>query len=175
MLICDGRAIISDRIFSENPVFDKKNLKMELSQLLECEIVIIPACKSQDDDLTGHADGMVRFVDKNTIIGNCLDNDYQYIKDGFKKVIEQYGLKYIEMPCFIGKRDPKYPYSAIGVYVNYLEVNNLIVMPIFGREEDKEAIRILKETFPDRVIETIDYNDVALEGGLLNCTTWVVK
>lgn len=26
-----------------------------------------------------------------------------------------------------------------------------------------------------RIIETIDYNDVAFEGGLLNCTTWIVR
>ena len=48
-------------------------------------------------------------------------------------------------------------------------------MPIFGRDEDKQVEQILKETFPDKTIETIDYNEVAQEGGLLNCTTWVVK
>ena len=53
-------------------------------------------------------------------------------------------------------------------------VNNLIVLPVFGREEDKQAVEIMQKTFPDRVIETLNYNDVAQEGGLLNCTTWVV-
>lgn len=176
VLICDGRAILTDRIFSENPGIDEDTIKKELARLLECEIIIIPAYKSKEDDLTGHADGMVRFVDRNTIIGNKLDNEYQYIKNGMQKAIEQFGLKYISMPFFIDKKDPQHPYSAIGVYVNYLEVNNLIVMPIFGREEeDNQAIEVMKQTFPDRIIETIDYNDVALEGGLLNCTTWVRK
>ena len=119
---------------------------------------------------------MVRFVDRNTIIGNCLANEYQYIKEGVQKAINDFNLQYIEMPFFIDKKDPKHPYSAIGVYVNYLEVNNLIVMPVFGRkEEDEKAINVMKATFPDRIIETINYNDVALEGGLLNCTTWVLK
>ena len=176
VLICDGRAILTDRIYSENPGIDEDTIKKELARLLECEIIIIPAYKSKEDDLTGHADGMVRFVDRNTIIGNKMDNEYQYIKNGMQKAIEQFGLKYISMPFFIDKKDPKHPYSAIGVYVNYLEVNNLIVMPIFGREEeDNQAIEVMKQTFPDRIIETIDYNDVALEGGLLNCTTWVRK
>lgn len=174
VLICDGRAILTDRIFSENPGIDEDTIKKEMARLLECEIIIIPAYKSKDDDLTGHADGMVRFVDRNTIIGNKLDNEYQYIKNGMQKAIEQFDLKYISMPFFIDKKDPQHPYSAVGVYVNYLEVNNLIVMPIFGREEeDNQAIEVMKQTFPDRIIETIDYNDVALEGGLLNCTTWV--
>lgn len=175
VLICGGRAILTDRIFSENPDIDEDTIKKELARLLECEIIIIPAYKSKEDDLTGHADGMVRFVDRNTIIGNKLDNEYQYIKNGMQKAIDQFGLKYISMPFFIDKKDPKHPYSAIGVYVNYLEVNDLIVMPIFGRDEDNQAFKIMRQTFPDRTIETIDYNDVALEGGLLNCTTWVRK
>lgn len=170
VLICDGRAILSNRIFSENSNWDKEKLVSELSKLLECEIIIIPA---ENDDMTGHADGMVRFVNRNTIVGNKLADEYKYWREGMEKVIEQYGLKYIDIPFFLPK-DPKHPHSAIGIYVNYLEVNNLIVMPVFGRDEDKHAVDVLRQTFPDRVIETIDYNDVAQEGGLLNCTTWVV-
>ena len=173
VLICDGRAIISDRLFSENPNKNREELIRELSKLLECEIIIIPALKSKDEDLTGHADGMVRFVNRNTILGNKLSNEYQYIQKGMQKVIEQYGMKYIDVPFFEVK-DREHPLSAIGIYVNYLEVNNLIVLPVFGREEDEKVISILKETFPDKIIETINYNDVAQEGGLLNCTTWVV-
>ena len=171
VLICDGRAILSNRIFSENSNWDKEKLVNELSKLLECEIIIIPA---ENDDMTGHADGMVRFVNRNTILGNKLADEYKYWREGMEKVIEQYGLKYIDVPFFLPK-DPKHPHSAIGIYVNYLEVNNLIVLPVFGRDEDKQAVDVLRQAFPDRVIDTIDYNDVAQEGGLLNCTTWVVR
>ncbi len=59
--------------------------------------------------------------------------------------------------------------------MNYLELNDLIVAPVFGREEDKQAIEILQQAFPNKQIEEINYNDVAQEGGLLNCTTWVVR
>ena len=72
-------------------------------------------------------------------------------------------------------KDRKHPISAIGIYVNYLEVNDLIVMPIFNRDEDNQVLEILQRAFPNKIIETIDYNDVAKEGGLLNCTTWVVR
>ena len=171
VLLCDDRAIISDRVFSENKDWNREKLVSELSRLLECEIIIIPA---ENDDMTGHADGMVRFVNRNTIIGNKLADEYKYWRDGMQKVIDQYGLKYIDVPFFLPK-DPKHPLSAIGVYVNYLEVNDLIVLPVFGRDEDEQVIRIIKSVFPERTIETIDYNDVAKEGGLLNCTTWVIS
>ena len=50
-------------------------------------------------------------------------------------------------------------------------------MPVFGvpGNRDAEALAKLKEVFPNKTIETIDYNDVALTGGILNCTTWVIK
>lgn len=175
VLICDGRSIISDRLFSENPERDKDSLVKELAKLLECEIIIIPALKSQDEDLTGHADGMVRFVDRNTIIGNeRRPNEYKYMKEGLQAAIDKFNLTYIDIPYFEDK-DAKHPYSAIGIYVNYLELNDLIVMPIFNNKEDKTAIEIIKKAFPNKHIETIDYNDIAKEGGLLNCTTWVIN
>ncbi|MBQ6277791.1 MAG: agmatine deiminase family protein [Bacteroidales bacterium] len=172
VLICDGRAILSDRIFSENPDYKKDSLISELSKLLECEIIIIPA---QKGDYTGHADGMVRFVDRNTILGNKLADECKYWQKGMQKVIDTYNLTYIDVPFITDIKDPKHPGSAIGIYVNFLEVNDLIVMPIFNRDEDRQVLEILQRTFPNKIIETIDYNDVAKEGGLLNCTTWVVR
>lgn len=172
VLLCDGRAILSDRIFSENPDWNHDELVREVSKLLESEVIIIPA---QHGDMTGHADGMVRFVNKDTILGNRLADEYKYWREGMQKVIVQYGLRYIDVPFLTDTKDAKHPISAIGIYVNYLEVNDLIVLPVFGRDEDSQVINILKEAFPSRTIETINYNEVAQEGGLLNCSTWVIN
>ena len=172
VLICEGRAIISDRIFTENPTYNKESLINELSELLECEIIIIPA---ENGDYTGHADGMVRFVNRDTILGNRMADEYKYWQKGMQKVLETYKLTYIDVPFLTDIKDSKHPESAIGIYVNYLEVNNLIVVPIFNREEDKQVVEILQNAFPNKQIETINYNEVAQEGGLLNCSTWVVK
>ncbi|MBR3724637.1 MAG: agmatine deiminase family protein [Bacteroidales bacterium] len=175
VLICDGRAIISDRIYSENPDKTREELRKELALLLECEIIVIPSL-NKTADFTGHADGMVRFVDRNTVLGIKYDDRYK--KDWWKntqKVLDTYNISFIEVPFFEDEPDSEHPESAIGVYVNYLEVNDLIVVPVFGREEDARAIEIIQKAFPNKQIETINYNDVAKEGGLLNCTTWVVK
>ena len=175
VLLCSGRAIVSDRIFTENPEYtDKEKLVKELSELLEAEIIIIP---TQNGDMTGHADGMVRFIDHDTILGNNRSEEYKYWTNGIEKVLKDYNLKYIDVPFFYSYKDSKHPDHAIGVYVNYLEVGNLIVLPIFEVEgnKDVEAIAAFKQIFPDKVIETINFNDVALEGGVLNCTTWTYR
>lgn len=175
VLLCSGRAIVSDRIFTENPEYtDKEQLVKELSELLEAEVIIIPA---QNGDMTGHADGMVRFIDHDTILGNNRSEEYKYWTNGIEKVLKDYNLKYIDVPFFYGYKDSKHPDHAIGVYVNYLAVGNLIVLPVFevAGNKDAEAIAAFKQIFPDKIIETINYNDVALEGGVLNCTTWVYR
>ncbi len=63
-----SRAIVTDRVFSENPEYDGNALLTELEKLLEAEIIIIPSLKT---DMTGHADGAVRFLDENTAVGNA--------------------------------------------------------------------------------------------------------
>ncbi|MBD8929504.1 MAG: hypothetical protein EGQ78_06750 [Clostridiales bacterium] len=80
------KVIISDRVFSENPEYDKNTLLLELEKLLEASVLIIPSLKS---DMTGHADGMVRFVDKNTVVTNAPLSPYGFetkVKKVFAKL-----------------------------------------------------------------------------------------
>ena len=174
VLVCGGRAIISKRVFDENPEIGETELVDELSRLLEAEIITIPTI---NDDYTGHADGMVRFVDANTILGNNRNEEYKYWREGINQVLAEKGLQYIDFPFFSGYKDKAHKEHAIGLYVNYLEVANLIVMPKFGvsGNKDDEAITKMKEIFPNKIIEAIDFNDVALEGGVLNCATWTIR
>ncbi len=168
------KAILTDRIFVENSGYEKNKLILELEELLKAKVIIIPALKT---DVTGHADGMVRFVDKNTLLGNDLNAEYKYIRDDINKACTENGLRYINVPFFVPKYDRNHELNSIGIYVNYLEVDNLIVLPKFNVEgnRDEETIELFKNIFPDRIIETVDYNEVALEGGLLNCSTWTVR
>lgn len=169
------KAILTDRIFSENPNLSKETLLSELSKLLECEIIIIPAYKPEYD-FTGHADGMIRFVDENTVLVNNLEQDFKYMKDTIIKALNKADLKYINFPWFEHKIKGNNDH-AIGIYLNYLEVGNLILMPVFNvtGNKDFEAYTKLKEIFPNKIIETINCNDIALSGGILNCVTWVVR
>jgi agmatine/peptidylarginine deiminase len=175
VLICDRRAILSDRIYSENPDIPRDELRRELAKLLECEIIVIPSL-NKTVDFTGHADGMMRFVNRNKVL--VIKYDDKYKKDWWKntqRILETNNISYVEVPFFEDEPDPENPDSAIGVYVNYLEVNDLIVLPVFDRDEDNQMISILQEQFPNKTIEKINYNEIAKKGGLLNCTTWVMR
>lgn len=168
------KVLITDRIYSENPEFkDKGQLIKEIETLLESEVIIIPQIKS---DFTGHADGLVKLIDSNTILGNDLDFEYKYWSKAMRNLIAGKNFKYINMPIFEYK-EKEFPYSAIGCYMNYLEIGNLIVFPIFevSGNKDKKAIALMTELYPNKTIEPININPVAREGGLMNCITWNIK
>jgi agmatine deiminase len=166
------RAILTDRVFDENPDTSKTKLISEIEELLKVEIIVIPQIKS---DMTGHSDGLVRFIDRNTILGNDREKDFKYWKNGINKVLKENGIDYVDIP-FLDHKEKKYPDHAIGCYVNYLEVGNLIVLPIFEIEnnKDKEVYDQFRQIFPNRKIETMNYNEIGFLGGLLNCTTWTI-
>ncbi len=171
-----NKVIMTDRVFDENPQYkDKSQLIKELESLLESKIIIIPSNK-QDD--TGHADGMICFVNNSTVLVNNRNKDYKYISKGINKAMEEHHINIIDIPFFDYKhKSKKYRDNAIGCYLNYLEIKDIIVLPIFEVEgnKDKEVIEKFKAIFPNRKIETINYNSIGLEGGLLNCTTWTVQ
>lgn len=168
------RAIITDRVFDENPEYSSRNkLIAEIEKLLEVEIIVIPQIKS---DFTGHADGMVRFIDRNTLLGNDRQQEYKYWSIGIGKMLKEKGIDYIDIP-FLDHIEKNHPDHAIGCYVNYLEIGELIILPVFEvkNNKDQEVYDKFREIFPERKIETINYNQIGLHGGLLNCTTWTIR
>jgi len=170
------KVILTDRVFSENPQYtDRKKLITDIEKELKAEVFIIPQIKS---DMTGHADGLVRFYDEKTLIGNNLNDEYKYWRNAMKKFIQHFGFKYINMPVFDYKAQYKdKSMSAIGCYMNYLEIGNLIVFPVFELEgnKDAEALNIISDLYPKKTIERININEIAFKGGLMNCISWNIK
>jgi agmatine deiminase len=91
-------------------------------------------------------------------------------------VLKEHRIDYVDIP-FLDHKEKNYPNHAIGCYVNHLEVNNLIVFPIFEttKNKDQEVLEMFRQIFPGRKIETLYYHSVGLFGGLLNCSTWTIE
>lgn len=162
--------IISDRVFAENPDISETDLICELEGLLEAKVIIIPSLKS---DMTGHADGMVRFLDENTVLGNRTP-----FKNGhetkIKKALQKEGIEVIDFPYFeTDNGSPDGVPSAEGCYINYLETEKVVFLPVFraNREMNREAIPLLRRLTGKRIIP-VCIDEIALHGGLLNCISW---
>lgn len=156
------KVIISDRVFSENHGISEAELTAKLEKLLEASLIIIPSLKS---DMTGHADGMVRLVGENTAIVNAPLSPYGF-ETKVKKSLQNYGFNVIDFPYFYSKGD-----SAVGCYLNFLETEQAIFLPVFGVDTDNEAINKAKNIF-DKTVIPVNINEIAEYGGLLNCISW---
>lgn len=153
------KAILSDRVFSENPGRKRSDLLQTLQCLLEAEIIIIPA---HAGDMTGHADGMVRFIDENTVLGNRAP--YKTVHEQkIKRVLKRYGISVVDFPYSPAKGD-----SAVGCYLNYLETEHHIFLPVFGIAADADAITAANAIWEKEIVP-VSCADVAKEGGVLNC------
>ncbi len=159
-----AKAVITDRVFWENPEYDTNALLTELENLLETEIIIIPSLKS---DMTGHADGVVRFVNENTVIGNASPYKNGY-EQKVKRALKKHGISVLDFPYF--DSDGK---SAVGSYLNFLETEKQIFLPVFGDAQDEAAVKCAKEVF-DKEIIPVNINGIAEEGGVLNCISWEI-
>ena len=157
-----SKAVITDRVFSENPEYDKNTLLTALEKSLEAEIIIIPSLKS---DMTGHADGVVRFVNENTVIGNASPYKNGY-EQKVKKALKKHGISVVDFPYFDSAG-----ISAVGSYLNFLETEKHIFLPVFDNVQDETAVRLANEIFDKKII-TVNINGIAKEGGVLNCISW---
>ena len=155
-------AIISDRIFSENPELSRDVLLSELENLLEARIVVIPSLRT---DLTGHADGMVRFLDERTVLGNR--SSYRFgLETRTRSVLKKYGIETYDFPYFDSPGD-----SAVGCYLNFLETKHCVFLPVFGADADGEAVTAAEKLFSKTVVP-VNIRDIAAAGGCLNCISW---
>ena len=172
VIMFEDRAIFTDRVVFENPEYSNKHrLFMEIEELLEVELIVMPADLPKYD-MTGHIDGMMCFLDLNTLTGNDLDKEERSISDKIRAVLDDHGLDYIPMPFF---EDHSTGISAIGIYVNYLVIEDFILFPIFETPKnfDIEALDVITTAYPSKEIIPLNINEIGREGGLMNCISWV--
>ena len=157
-----ARVLISDRVFSENPEYPSAALMRELSELLEAEVIVLPSLKS---DMTGHADGMARFLDDRTVLCNRPLSSCGF-EQQVKRAVQGCGLDAVDFP-FV----PTGGVSAVGCYLNYLETERVVFLPVFGIEQDAEAETSAQQLFSKEIVP-VNIREIAQQGGCLNCISW---
>ena len=169
------KVIITERVLIDNRYqFPNDDAIIErLKSDLKCDVIIIP---EYPGELTGHADGLIRFIDENRVFINDIKSDpnKEWLK-AFLSVLGDAQLKVVEIPCEVAPNQDK----AHGLYINYLHVGNLIIVPQFGYgfiKSDKKALQIIHEIFGEtHMIVPFESKWISKYGGVLNCSSWGVK
>lgn len=170
-----GCVIMTDKVIEENKYSYKPHVIIEkLKVLFQVDkIVLIPW--DINNEYFGHADGMIRFIDPTTVL---LNGYFETYDEGFKQKLfgslKQNKLN-IEMIKFhVPKED-----NLNWCYVNFLQMEDLLLLPKLGIEEDSQALEQIKGFFPEYAkrgrIFQIDVTPIIKGGGALNCISWNIK
>ncbi len=177
-IVLDGGNVIQwtdkvtmcDKVFKENRNIKKEHLVLKLQNLFKVDrIIFVP---QDPNDFTGHADGMVRFLDTNTVLINKYSNENPEFETVFRKSLSDAGLKYIEIPY---APDLNSYVSAKGLYLNYLQMEDIVIIPTFGIKEDDAAVKQFEQLFNGCTIKTVNSNEISRNGGVLNCISWNIR
>lgn len=156
-----------------------QSLKRDLERQLGMKVAIIPDPR----DTTGHADGVVSFIDTNVlVIGDYCDATYyKQVKDAVEEAFPY--LTIIKMPCMGANKDKskkKKPNwrgfsSAAGAYVNILLTDSSVYVPQFGKANlDSKALEIVKKNTYRRAV-SVDTGRLSHMGGSIRCMSWQIS
>lgn len=115
--------------------------------------------------MTGHSDGMVRFLDEETVLCNRPLSPFGF-EQKIKRSLRNYGFCPVDFPFVAASGN-----SAAGTYLNYLETDSFVFLPTFEIANDSEALSCAEEIFAKPVFP-ISVPDIAADGGCLNCISW---
>jgi len=162
------KAILTNRVFSENPAVPPTQLRAQLSEALRAELLIIPA---DPHDFTGHADGMVYALNERTVLINDYQGQEAALGQQLADVLSNAGLTCIPFPYF--PQAGSYS-SAVGAYINFVRVGPLVLLPVFDLPSDEAAVYETERLFPGCKVVPLKVAELAPLGGLLHCVTWGV-
>lgn len=167
----EDKVIMCDKVFHENKTLSEKEVIKQLKQLFQVDKLYFVPWDTKD--FTGHADGMVRFIDNDTVLINDYSKEDAKFQRCFRMSLHNAGLDWVELP-YNPPNDPTLT-SARGLYLNYLQMQQAIIVPTFKTKHDEQAIKVLEKVFKGQTIATVESNDLADEGGILNCISWNIQ
>jgi len=155
--------ILTDKVFKENKRFSKRELVEKLSKLLKTEkIYFIP---KQPYDIYGHSDGMVRFIDCDTIILNDFSRESKTFREKLEKALKNlpFRIIFLKIP---------FEHELSWCYLNYIQLENNIIIPTINHPKEEKILYQFEEIFKKSKIWTLFSEPILAEGGGLHCISW---
>ncbi len=168
LLLHGGAAIVSDRIFSENSDRDEKEVVETIRTMLELDRLIVIPCDLPKIDMTGHADGMCRFIDDKHILLNDFHPESRDLKENVEKVFRDAGFEVVPLKVDSGY----YKENDWLCAINFYESDQALYVPVLGTMHEEDVLQQLERHFPSKEIVPIDSQEIVKDGGALNCVSW---
>ena len=161
-----------------NPGLSRNDYENLFSDYLGVKNVIWLGSGIAGDDTHGHVDDITRFVSPDTVVtaveSDPNDPNYEPLRENIRRLRaatdqDSKPLSIIELPMpgpvvFEGRRLP-------ASYANFYIANGIVLVPVFNDANDRSALDILADLFPDREVVGIYSGDLIWGFGAMHCMT----
>jgi agmatine deiminase len=176
-LITTEECLLS-KVQQRNPGMKKRDYEKVFAEYLGASNVIWLGSGIVGDDTHGHVDDITRFVSPDTVV-TCVDADpssenYEALRENVRRLRDatvEHGkpLATIDLPMpapvyFEGRRLP-------ASYANFYIANRTVLVPVFNDPNDRVALDMLADIFPDREVVGIYCGDLIWGFGAIHCMT----
>lgn len=179
LLVTDS-SIIND---NRNPGMTKESIESELKRVLGITKIIWLKGVNGLESTDWHVDAFARFIAPGHILLSqpppnvhpAILGIYDAAIETFKTATDAHGRKFKVTSCLEPDQE-KLPGGAVDgmvtSYVNYLLVNDGVIMAKFGQPEcDQRAFEQFKYLFPNRQVAQVFINELPRLGGGIHCAT----
>jgi len=166
------------KVQQRNPTMKRADYERVFADYLGIKNVVWLDAGIAGDDTHGHVDDITRFVAPDTVVTavetNPDDPNYEPLRKNIRRLRaatdqDSKPLAIIELPMpspviFEGRRLP-------ASYSNFYIANGIVLVPVFNDPNDRFALDILADLFPDREVIGIYSGDLIWGFGALHCMT----
>jgi agmatine deiminase len=166
------------KVQQRNPGMKRADYEKVFADHLGIKNVIWLSSGVAGDDTHGHVDDITRFVSPDTVVtaveANPGDPNYEPLRENVRRLraaADQDGkpLSIVELPLpapviFAGQRLP-------ASYANFYIANGIVLVPVFNDPNDRFALDIFADVFPDREVVGIYCGDLVWGFGTIHCMT----
>ena len=177
-LLTTEECLLDDQVQVRNPGFSRQDYEKIFHKELGVSNVLWLGKGIAGDDTHGHVDDLCRFVNSNTVVlceeTNVQDGNYQVLNENRErltgmKVEDGSSIQVVDLPMpaplfFESRRLP-------ASYANFYISNAVVLVPTFNDPNDRVALGILNELFPDRSVLGIHAVDLVWGFGTIHCLT----
>ena len=175
-LLTSEECLLHPAIQVRNPGFSREDYEAVFQEYLGITNTIWLGDGIAGDDTHGHIDDLCRFVNEDTIV-TVLEKDkkspnYKALLDNMER-LRQARLETGKQPNVVALPMPReIKFDTISLpasYANFLILNKCVLVPTFNDINDREALQIISECFPQREVIGISAIDLIWGFGTLHC------
>ena len=177
-LLTTEECLLDQKVQTRNPGMSRGELEGVFREMLGVTNTLWLGNGIAGDDTHGHVDDLCRFVNPRTVVlcqeKNPKDANYKALKENKERLQGMHlengaAIEVIDLPMpaplyFEGVRLP-------ASYANFYIANAAVLVPTFNDPQDRIALGILAECFPDRLVVGIHAVDLVWGLGTLHCLT----